>query len=129
MYRGEVILNEELALSLFEFSEKYLFEELRVSCEKYISRNLRWDNCFKIYEIACFYEADSLKKKALFFLEAHIGEITASKAFEDLPKSTYILLKRMQWNDKMIFDPSFAQLMNGYRQSGSESSGWRDFLK
>ncbi len=104
---GQAILNEELARGLFGFSEKYMIEELRVSCEKYLLNVLSLKNCFKIFETACFHEADLLKKKALQFFRDHLKEITERKDFEDLPKETYIYIKRIQWNEKIILDPSF----------------------
>jgi len=125
---GKVTLSEELAMGLFEFSEKYMIDGLKESCENFLVFWIKLNNWIKMYETACFYEADSLKGKILLFLEAHIKEITARKDFEDLPKSTYILLRRIQFNDKMIFDPSFAQFMNSYRKPGSENSGVKNFL-
>jgi len=108
---GQAILNEELAMGLFGFSEKYMIDELKVSCENYLTSILSLKNCFKIFETACFYEADSLKKRALQLFRDHLKEITESKDFEDLPKETYVYMKRIQWNDKIVLDPSFDEFM------------------
>ncbi len=104
-------MNEELALSLFEFSERYVISDLRRLCEKYISKNLRWDNSFKIYETACFYESDALIYSTLIFFQRNIQALVQREGFEDLPKSTYLLLKRIQWNDQFVFDSSFVEEM------------------
>ncbi len=109
------MLSEELAIGLFEFSEKYMIDELKSTCENYLKGILTLNNCFKIYETADYYEADSLKKKTLLFFQKHIKEIKERKDLEDFPKSTYIFLKRMIWNEKIIFDPEFAQLINDYK--------------
>jgi len=111
VYLGQAILNEELAVGLFGFSEKYMIDELKVSCENYLTSILSLKNCFKIFETACLHEVDSLKKKTLQFFRDHLKEITESKVFEDLPKETYIYIKRIQWNDKIVLDPSFDQFI------------------
>ncbi len=86
VYKGQVILNEDLAMSLLEFSEKYLIDELKEVCENFLKRTLTVENFFKIFEAACVYEADSLKIRTLLFFKASLKEITHRKEFEDLPK-------------------------------------------
>ncbi len=108
---GQPVLNEDLAINLLEFAERYLIDELKMSCENYLASILTVNNCLKIFETAGFYEATSLKKRVLQFLASHLKEITESKDFENLPKLTYIFFKRIQWNEKLIFDNSFAESM------------------
>ncbi len=108
---GEAILNEELALGLIGFSEKYMINDLKVHCENHLASVLTLENCIKIFETACIHEADSLKKKTLRFFQANIKEIAQRKDLEDLPKETYLCIKRCQWNDKIIFDPVFNEFV------------------
>ena len=112
MYLGQPVLNEELAINLLEFAERYLIDELKMSCENYLASILTVNNCLRIFETAGFYEATSLKKKVVLFLVSHLKEITEGKDFENLPKETYVFLKRIQWNEKLIFDNSFAESMD-----------------
>ena len=112
VYLGKATLNEELALGLFEFSEKYMIDELKSNCEDFLQGALTVNNCFRIFEKASsLNEADSLKKKIMLFFQANIKEVSQSKNFENLTKETYINLRRMLWNDNIIFDLSFAKYM------------------
>ncbi len=94
-----ILLNEELAFGLFEFGERYLIEDMKMHCEKYLGEILTLNNCFKIFEMANFYDAVFLKKKALIFFRKNLKEIIERKDLEDLPKWSFISIKRMQWSE------------------------------
>jgi len=89
----------ELALDLFELSERYMIYELKIVCERYLAGLLTLDNCFKIFEVAYLYGATFLKEEILGFFKVHLSEITERKDLEDLPKWSYIHIKIMQWNE------------------------------
>jgi len=107
-------MDNELALGLYELSEKYMIDELKKDCEDHLAENLTFDVCLEIAEKACFYDfyqAPSVRKKVLRLLEANLESILKRKDFEDLPKLIYVDIKRIQWNQRMIFDPFLLEFM------------------
>jgi len=51
----------------------------------------------------------------MLLLQANFKEMTRREDFEDLPKSTYAFLKRIQWNEGIVFDSSFAEFMKSIK--------------
>jgi len=100
VYLSMIVLNEELALRLFEFSERYLVVEVREACEDYLRDNITVDNCSRVFEMACLYDVVSLKDTALVFFKENLETITKRKGFDDLPKTSYVCLKKMLWEQQ-----------------------------
>ncbi len=97
-----IIVNDELAADFYELTERYMLDEVKEPCEDFLGSILTLDNCFKIFEIAYLYEIVSLKQKALILFQFNLEQILKRKDFEDLPKWSYLHIKRMQWEMKEI---------------------------
>jgi len=111
VYLGKTVMNEELALSLLDLSEKYMISDLKAACESCLQKVLTLDNCIKFFETACLYDAASLKKWTLFFFQMNIKKIMERKDFEDLPRMSYLNLMRIHWNQTMKNCPPLSQLL------------------
>jgi len=103
VYLSTIVVDEELAIGLFEFSERYMIDEVKEACEDYLKEVLTVDNCSRIFEMACLHGAESLKNKTLGFFKANLRWITQRNDFEDLPKMSYVCLKKMQWEHQISF--------------------------
>ena len=97
VYLGTIEVDEELAFDLYELSDKYTFDELKKACENFLASIVTLENFFRIFELADLYETEALKLMCLDFFRSNIEKILERKDFEELPKMSYIHLKRMQW--------------------------------
>jgi len=95
-------VDEELVMDFFELSERYMIDELKAVCDGFLGSTLTLDNCIKLFEVTEIYDAPLLKKEALLFFKRNLKKITERKDFEDLPKSSYIQIKRIQWESQEI---------------------------
>ncbi len=95
-------VNEELAIDFYVLSERYMIDELKEECGNYLKDILTLDNCFKIFEVAYLYDVAFLKQKILLLFRENLEEITKRKDFENIPKLSYIEIKRMQLDEQKI---------------------------
>ena len=79
-----------------------MIEEVRPPFEIYLGSILTLENCFRIFEIADLYEIMSLKIKALDFFRCNLEKILGRKDLEDIPKLSYLEIKKIEWNRKEI---------------------------
>jgi len=100
VYLSTIVVDEELAFRLFEFSERYMIGEVKEACEDYLKKIITVDNCSRVFEIACLHDAEALKNKALVFFKTNLRRISQRRDFEDLPKMSYVCLKRMLWEQE-----------------------------
>jgi len=77
-------------------------DELKKACESFLGGTLTIDNCFKLFELAYLYDAPLLKKEVLLFFSKNLKRIIERKDFEDLPKWSYVHIKRLQWDQNKI---------------------------
>lgn len=111
VYLGKTTLNEDLALNLMDFSEKYIIEDLKIACENCLHNYLTVDNCVKIFETACLYDAPSLKQKTIFFFQINYKKILEKYKLENLPKMTHRCLLKIYWKYNPILGPSVSELI------------------
>ncbi len=101
VYQGKVDLSEEFVADLYEFSERYMLDELKETCENYLGSNLTIDNCFKVFELAN-RESGFLRHNVMVFFRLNLQKILERKDLDDLPKSSCIFIKRMEWALKEV---------------------------
>jgi len=111
VYLGKTVMNEELALSLLDLSEKYMISDLKAACESCLQKLLTLDNCIKMFETAYFYDAVSLKKWTLFFFQMNLKNLMGREDFEDLPKMSYLHILKINWNQSTDICPPLSQLV------------------
>jgi len=72
LYYGEVKKDEDLAMKLFIFADKYVQNDLREKCVDFLKETLNKDNVYKILDFARQENPPSLKEWCLNFLKNKI---------------------------------------------------------
>jgi len=111
LYLGKTGLNETLAVDLLGLADKYVLDDLRTFCENYLQMILNLENCVKTFETACAYELTSLKTWILSFFQKNLKKLIERKDFEEIPKTSYIQLLKMYWEENEILGPPISKLM------------------
>ena len=111
VYLGQTVLNEDLALSLMDFSEKYIIADLKVACENCLHNYLTVDNCVRIFETSCLYDAPSLKKRTVFFFQINYKKILEKHSLDDLPMMSHRYLLKIYWEYNPILGPPVSELI------------------
>ena len=111
VYLGQTVLNEEMALNLMDLSERYIIGDLKAFCANCLHNYLSVDNCVRIFESACLYDAPSLKQKTLFFFQINCKRILEKHNLQDLPKMSHVYLWKIYSKYNPILGPPLSDLV------------------
>jgi len=111
VYLGETVMNEELALDLLDLGEQYMIDDLKEACANCLPKVLRYESCIKIFEAACLYGLEPLKKQTLSFFQMNIDRLVERKDFGDLPRASYLHLLKIYWNKNPLLGPPLSKLL------------------
>uniref|UniRef100_A0A146M833 BTB and MATH domain-containing protein 43 n=1 Tax=Lygus hesperus TaxID=30085 RepID=A0A146M833_LYGHE len=91
MYLGEVEGTEQVHSELLALADKYNIDELKLTCEQYISSKIRVNNAIKTLQLADLYKAPLLKKRSLEFIRSRVSEISSSEDWPSLVNNPKLL--------------------------------------
>ena len=110
VYLETIVMNEDLALNLFDFSERYIIDDLKKACENCLCLNLTIGNFLRFYEAACLYDSPYLREKIMTFIERSLEKVLEKYSLQDLPIECLSILKT-HFTDNPILGPSISQLI------------------
>ena len=82
-------MTEELAMDLLAVTDKYLLDDLKVLCEKFLSENISLENLVKLANLTENQELPVLRKAITRFVPKNIKEILEDKSLYQLTHNCY----------------------------------------
>ncbi len=111
VYLGQTVLNEDIALNLMDLSERYIIGDLKAFCENCLHNYLSIENCVRVFESACLYDAPSLKQKTIFFFQINYKKILEKHHLPDLPRMSHLYLLKIDSKYNPILGPTLSDLI------------------
>ena len=100
LYQNVVELTEQLAIDLYEVSDKYLQKDLAALCEDFLSKNLTLGNFLSMIDFAEKFGILSLKQAILRFIANNLQKIKQSQS-EFLIPYPYLLEVASNFQEKL----------------------------
>ena len=90
IYSNSVHLDIRLALDVYQIADKYILNDLRVLCERYLISQINSSNVFELANEADRLDAVNLRKNVVVFMKQNWKDIDKEHAFNILPKSVIV---------------------------------------
>ncbi|KAJ8675235.1 hypothetical protein QAD02_011021 [Eretmocerus hayati] len=82
IYTGKVRHVGGFVKELFVAADKYLVIGLEDVCERYLIRNITDENVIEYLNLACTYNASSLKEKCMHIFKMNVDELVSKPDFK-----------------------------------------------
>lgn len=83
IYKGECDFTSDAPL-LLAFAEKYDVQELKLTCEQFLTEDLQLENAVPMLRLADLYRANFLKTEALKFINGNLKGVISSESWKSM---------------------------------------------
>lgn len=92
LYTDQVRIPFESAMELFEAADLFAIPRLMTMCEKRMLESITVENAATIFHAADMHTATTLRRKSLKYILSHFEEVSKTKSFYEMGKSSMELV-------------------------------------